>query len=890
MDEDLRDPEDLPDEISIQEDSDMEDEDMESEYMQATLEEEEPTRKEMHDVLEILGEEEENMRSVKELVQALGGDPDKHWRRTVKKLKAVVSEIYSPPRVTAAAKLMPDSGIIPGFALDLTTTDEKGAPWDFDVPAQRRKAEQRIRNEKPMFLIGSPMCTAFSTWQRLNDKRRTEEEKREIMSRARLHLRFTMDLYRLQVAEGRYFVHEHPAYATSWDEDCTRRIANLKGVETVMAHQCQHGMRDPRTGDPIKKPTRYMSNAPMILQELERTCSGRGGVCSNGRPHRVCAGHAAKAAAIYPMQLCKTLIRGMKLQLERDHHRHPDGVGMTGAWEPPTGIYSMTTDDVTGQPLRPELVKESRKVELKFFEDKQVLRKVLRGTSMRVTGRAPIPIRWVDTNKGDDQQPEYRSRLVAKQIRFKGTEPTFAAMPPIEAVRTIASLLATALPGERFEKHGPQRMQVSVIDIKRAYFNAIVPDDEPQFVDLPVEDPDHERCEGQVLKYMYGLQKAAEGWEKHYTEILENMGFKRGRASPCVFVHAEKKIYLTVYGDDFSARGRKTELDWYEARMKERFELTVKGRLGYAEEDDHEVRILNRLIRTTNQGVEYEADPRHAEELIRTMELEGCNPTVTPGVRETMDNVKGDTPLGDEFVTTFRAAAARCNYLSIDRPDCQFAGKEVCRLMTKPTVRSWAALKRICRYLVGRPRLVHLFPMQEVGCIDVYTDTDWAGCPRTRRSTSGGMIMLGKHVIKTWSSTQTLTSLSSGEAEYYGLVKGASQGLGYQALMRDFSLEFPLELHCDSAAARGVAKRRGLGKLRHIDLQTLWIQEKLAHGAFRLYAVRGTENPADLLTKHLPERGLLTCLEFMGCEFAKGRAESAPDLRAGRRREGNQAP
>ena len=891
MDENPQDQEDLfPDMISIQDNSDEEDEDMESEHMQATFGEDPTTEEEMKEALDVFLEAERDAKAVEELIQALGGNPDKHWRHTAKKLRAVVSEIYSPPRVTAAAKLMPDSGIIPGFALDLTTTDEKGAPWDFDIPAQRKKAEQKIKDEKPMFLIGSPMCTAFSTWQRINDRRRSEQEKREIMSRARLHLRFTMDLYRLQVAEGRYFIHEHPAYATSWDEDCTRKIMELEGVGVILAHQCQHGMRDPRTGNPIKKPTRYMGNAPMVLQELELTCSGRGGRCSNGRPHETCTGKTAKAAAIYPLQLCRTFIRGMKRQLEHDHHRQPNEVGMTGPWEPLAGIYTMTSDDVTGQELRPELVREARKEEIKFFDDKQVLEKVPKGTSWKMTGHAPIPTRWVDVNKGDDQRPQYRSRLVAKQIRFKGTEPTFAAMPPIEAVRTIASLLATTLPGEDFRKYGPKRMQVSVIDIKRAYFNAVVPESEPQFVELPEEDPDHKRCEGRVMKYMYGLQKAAEGWEKHYTEILEGMEFKRGTASPCVFVHSKRKIYLTVYGDDFSARGRRDDLDWYETQMQEKFDLTVKGRLGYAKEDDHEVRILNRLIRTTDKGVEYEADPRHAEELIRTLELEGCNPTVTPGVKETMDNVKGDTPLKEELMTTFRAAAARCNYLSIDRPDCQFAGKEVCRLMTKPTVRSWAALKRLCRYLVGRPRLIHQFPMQEVGCIDVYTDTDWAGCPRTRRSTSGGMIMLGRHVIKTWSSTQALTSLSSGEAEYYGLVKGAGQGLGYQGLLRDFGIEMPLEMHCDSAAARGIAKRRGLGKQRHIDLQTLWIQEKLAHGAFRLHAIRGTENPADLLTKHLPERGVLSCLRFMGCELAKGRAESAPDLRAGRRREGNSAP
>ena len=208
---------------------------------------------------------------------------------------------------------------------------------------------------------------------------------------------------------------------------------------------------------------------------------------------------------------------------------------------------------------------------------------------------------------------------------------------------------------------------------------------------------------------MYGLQKAAEGWEKDYTNVLGKMGFQRGRASPCVFVHPERQVYLTVYGDDFSARGRKLDLDWYETRTQEVFELTLKGRLGHAKEDHHELCILSWVLRTCSRGVEYEADPRHAEEMIRSMDLEECNSVSTPATKETVDSIANDGPLLKEAETSFRAAAARSNNLSIDRPDCQFASKEICRLMTTPTRRGHASLKRLCRYLVARPRLVHVF-------------------------------------------------------------------------------------------------------------------------------------------------------------------------------------
>ncbi len=114
--------------------------------------------------------------------------------------------------------------------------------------------------------------------------------------------------------------------------------------------------------------------------------------------------------------------------------------------------------------------------------------------------------------------------------------------------------------------------------------------------------------------------------------------------------------------------------------------------------------------------------------------------------------------------SAFRGSAARANYLAADRIDIQLAAKEACRWMSSPTGQAWAALKRICRYLAGLPRMVYLYRLQRAEKIEVYTDTDWAGCPKTRKSTSGGMAMLGKHLIKSWSSTQASVSLSSGEA------------------------------------------------------------------------------------------------------------------------------
>ena len=87
-------------------------------------------------------------------------------------------------------------------------------------------------------------------------------------------------------------------------------------------------------------------------------------------------------------------------------------------------------------------------------------------------------------------------------------------------------------------------------------------------------------------------------------------GFVQGLASPCVFHHPTRGVAVSVHGDDFTAAGPKPELDWFEGMLRSHYELTVGGRLGPGPNDDKEATVLNRVIRWTPTGVEYEADPR----------------------------------------------------------------------------------------------------------------------------------------------------------------------------------------------------------------------------------------------------------------------------------------
>ena len=138
--------------------------------------------------------------------------------------------------------------------------------------------------------------------------------------------------------------------------------------------------------------------------------------------------------------------------------------------------------------------------------------------------------------------------------------------------------------------------------------------------------------------------------------------------------------------------------------------------------------------------------------------------------------------------------------------------------------------------------------------------------------------MHGKHMLKSFSRTQSNIALSSAEAELYAFVTAASEGIGMTTMARDFGREIKAHLHVDASAAIGIAQRKGLGRVRHLDTQALWIQDAVRSRRVVLEKVLGTENPADLMTKHLDQKSLDKMLGKMSVEMSEGRAVTAPKL------------
>ena len=137
--------------------------------------------------------------------------------------------------------------------------------------------------------------------------------------------------------------------------------------------------------------------------------------------------------------------------------------------------------------------------------------------------------------------------------------------------------------------------------------------------------------------------------------------------------------------------------------------------------------------------------------------------------------------------------------------------------------------------------------------------------------------MVGSHLIKTWSKTQATIAKSSAESELYGIVRATCETLGLITLMEDLGGTASARLHMDATAASGIVDREGVSKVRHLDVNILWLQEQLAGDKVPLLKVLGTENSADLATKHLSQDMIHKHTERMNLGFREGGAEVGAD-------------
>ena len=783
-----------------------------------------------------------------------------------------VAEVYNPARFTSRCNSF---GLRPGFVVDMTVGSTSKAEF-----------KRLLVREKPFVLMGAPPCNAFSPLQNLNKAKRSDEENAAIEEEGKTHLHNAVDGYLEQHQNGRFFLHEHPANASSWKDEKVVKLQSLDGVFTVKGPMCRWEMisEDAQGVGYVKKDTKYITNSEEIAKVLD-------GCCNGGHRHVHLINGRAKFAQKYPPKMVAAVLRAVKVELKKVKELSPlSEVVSTGPspedtsseptesyFDPDTYIEGMVFDSVTGMPLDVAKVQEARSEEMKWVEKQKLYEVVDESVCWEETGRAPIGLKWVDRNKGDSVHENYRSRLVVREIKkvqgalaeFK----SFSAMPPLEALKGLCSLMTSLKVSKR---NKPLKMKI--LDISRAHFYGV--SRRRVFTNLPEGSEQQGKC-ALLVKSMYGTLDAASIWQETYSNLLKKHNIKQGVGWPALFYHAGHDLRFLVHGDDFVCLGDDDAHAFLARVLDEEFEYRVDGTIGPDATDGTTMTVLNRIIGfdKSTGTVSYEADPRHAEHLVKALKMENAKPVSTPAEKQKLNEVlaaEGMPGLPAEMASQYRSLTMRAAYLSLDRPDLSECVKSLARHMQAPSEYAWSKLKRLGRYLLGKMRVVQYFyPQAEFRTLRVYTDSDHAGCLKTRKSTTGIVLCTGRHCLKHSSNLQSTVSLSSGESEFYAMVKAAAVGLGAQAMFADWGLKVDVRVLSDSSAARGICSRRGLGKTRHVQTRYLWIQEKVSNKEIRVEAVHTQSNLSDLCTKPLPQEVCLKHMGTMGFEFQEGRNTTA---------------
>jgi hypothetical protein len=230
-----------------------------------------------------------------------------------------------------------------------------------------------------------------------------------------------------------------------------------------------------------------------------------------------------------------------------------------------------------------------------------------------------------------------------------------------------------------------------------------------------------------------------------------------------------------------------------------------------------------------------------------------CKPVSTPV--DTQDKVSAESrpPVVDP--THFRSLTGALQYLTFTCPDIAHTVQQICLHMHDPRGPHLTAIKRTLRYLRGTLDYGLLLRRSASSELTVYTDADWAGCPDTRRSTSGYAVFLCTNLISWSSKRQNVVSRSSAEAEYRAVANGVAEACWLRQLLQE--LHVPLTkstlIYCDNVSVVYLSTNPiQHQRTKHVEIDLHFVRERVAIGDVRVLHVPTASQFADIFTKGLP--------------------------------------
>ncbi|CAK0836789.1 unnamed protein product, partial [Prorocentrum cordatum] len=394
-------------------------------------------------------------------------------------------------------------------------------------------------------------------------------------------------------------------------------------------------------------------------------------------------------------------------------------------------------------------------------------------------------------------------------------------------------------------------------DISRAFL--YTPIRELVYAEVPKEYchlPDGSDWVFKLNKTVYGLNEAMIDFDDHFENIAtgrndeSKMTFKRFLSDPCTFADKANQVAMSKHVDDGTLVGPRVSASRVLEELGTHFllkvsELTVGG---------PEIKHLGRGWLRTPEGVQVRMWPAIVKKLLDS-EPNDKKTSPIPGVKNEK-KVESEEELDSKAATKFRSVNGLNMFVCLERPECQYAAKECSRGMSRPTVQDQMRLTRIIRFIRAHPSSVTcMYPDSGDFKVIGRADSNWAEDPIGRKSTSCGQLFLNGALIMQFVKTQGAPALSSPEAEFNALVHVGIEARGAQTYLKELLDEtVPVTLESDNSSALTNVEKKGVGRMRHIELKDLWIKDLVARKAETKVStskVHTNENTADLGTKHL---------------------------------------
>ncbi len=280
--------------------------------------------------------------------------------------------------------------------------------------------------------------------------------------------------------------------------------------------------------------------------------------------------------------------------------------------------------------------------------------------------------------------------------------------------------------------------------------------------------------------------------------------------------------------------------------------------------------FLGRQIDNEGNYFDIKLDDDRIETILQEVNMTTCNPAPTPGTAANKSTFADAESLTPDQHKVYRRVVGKLQWLSFTRPDISYSTKELARGLHQPTEADWKKAKHLLRYLRGtsnytqqplRPTTT-LNTSKAVLDMDIHVDADWAGCPSTRKSTTGFVIYILGTPVSFGSRTQATIALSPAESELYAICTGTSEGLHLKMFLQESGLasKVNIRIHTDSTAGKSNATRQGASeKAKHIDIRFLYTQQLTKDSS-----IRKISNTADILTKYISRETLQRLLYAAG--------------------------